>query len=383
VAYLGLLVSASVGGVAYTIAFGELWIGLNLAAFVLAYGLYQYYWAVYYGLGLVSSYLRSEIRTDLLVVLVAPAVILARPLLILPFYLGYATFVVRAERDISQVLGRRSSRTTRARAGVDREDHELWRYALISAIGTAASMASLQLGVVISHQALGATLAGSYAAAYALILPLLYLPRTLSTALLPRAAAEVARGGHAAIRKQLGSLTDLLALVALPLCLAGIVLAHPILDLVSGSGYSDGVAPLRILLVAAFFLMVSVPAVNVLSAGTVSSLATPFYASVAGLLVCCAVWAAWLPRGGGLVAVAAGVLAGSVTKSVPPIAIAFRRYRVSGSFVGVTTLALIAGGAFGAQGGGMLAGAAVIGAGASVASVCFLTRLWNAKSDTP
>jgi O-antigen/teichoic acid export membrane protein len=368
----------------YAVALHELSIGLNLFCYVISYGLYQYYWSVYYGLGKVAAYAGSEIIADLMIVSLAPLAILDHSLLIVPFYAGYLVFIIRAERSIRRALatGVGAYSPVLGTAEPDSEDRELWRYALVTVLGTAASMATLQLGVVVAQQAVGAVSAGAYAAAYSLILPLMYLPRTLATALLPRAAEEVAHGRHDAIRTQLVLLTDFLALVALPLCVIGIAVARPIIEIVYGSQYSRGVAPLRLLLVAAFFLMVSVPAVNMLSAGTVRNLAVPFYASVAGFLVGVATWGLLLTRGGGLVAVSVGVLAGTIIKAVPPVVVAYKKYRAPLFRVGALTLVLIVGGALGTQGGVLQPAATATAATVCVASIGLLVSLLSRKRAT-
>jgi O-antigen/teichoic acid export membrane protein len=226
-------------------------------------------------------------------------------------------------------------------------------------------MASLQMSIVVARQAIGSRQAGLYAAAFALMVPMFYLPRTLATALLPRATADLARGMSTVVQRSLARLSGFLTVTSLALCIAGMVLAHPLLELVAGSAYGAATQPLRLLFAASFFLVVAVPAVNVLSATNVRDLAIPFYSSVAGVLIAGAVWSIGLVHHGGVTTIAVGVVAGSIVKTLPPIVAAHRRYRVALRPV------YLAVGVLGLAGVMAVAGGDLQIAAGAIAGVCF------------
>lgn len=317
---VGLIVGASIAGLVYT-AIGEAWSAWNVALFTITYGLYQYLRAVDYGLGLVPAYLRTELVANLLVIVLAPLVLFRVSLALVPFFCAYLVFVLIAGR---RIRGRISGRSVAAPSGAPREFRA---YAMINAIGTAASMAGLQLSVVLAARVLPSQEAGDYAAAFALLIPVLYLPRALATALLPAAASEQAQQPEA-VRRTLSTLTSLAMLAALPIAVCGALFPREILIVVSGGRYAGGAVALRLLLLSAFFLVISVPAVNVLSASSVRNLWIPFWASFAGLAVGVVTWAITVPDGKGAGGIAMGVLAGSAVKSLIPLFVCLRRYNL-------------------------------------------------------
>ena len=332
-AALGTLGLAAVG-------FGAIdrdpWLGLNLALFTITYGLYQYYRSVDYGLGTVGRYLGSELVTNALVLATVPLLLAPRAFWLAPFWLGYTVFCALAHRRARLAIGTVAP-TAPPRGG------DAGRYAVVGFAGTLASMASLQLAVPLARAAVGHYGAGLLAAAFALLLPLLYLPRALATALLPRASAELALGDAGRAGHQLARLTLLLTAAALPLTMIGALAATPILTITSGQRYAPGADGLRLLLVAAFFMMISVPAVNLLSATNVADLVIPAVASAAGLVVSVAGWGA-SAGGASIDGIVAGVLAGTVVKSCAPVRIAYRRHGVAlGPLVLPATCVVVAG----------------------------------------
>jgi O-antigen/teichoic acid export membrane protein len=347
VSLAGLAVITAVVSAAW---FGDLWIAWNLGMFILTYGLYQFYRAVDYGTGQVGPYLRTEIVANALLLCGTALVLVTNSALLLPFGLAYATFTAIAHRRTRATLRPKSrieNPQTVARRGAVRESRQsgIWDYATLNIAGTLASMASIQLGVVVARQALGHEAAGLFGAAFALLLPVLYLPRALATALLPRNAADLATGNTELIGSELSRLTLGSAMVSLPLAMLGVALAEPLITVTSGARFAAGADTLGILLIASFFLVVSIPAVNVLSARDVRDLRVPFLASVSGLVVTGMVWAVSLATSPRLTGVAAGVLAGSIVKSIWPVIYCFRRYRLRQHLVWASSGVALSGGA--------------------------------------
>jgi oligosaccharide repeat unit polymerase len=340
-AYSILLMVGLLGSAAYLIFFGDEWIAINLLGFVFTYGLYQYYFSVHYGLRKVVEYARTEVSCDAVIILTTPVVLLGHRFLLVPFFLGYLIFIAQSEIRTRKVQAASSEQTP---VEVETDSRQVWGYAIISTVGTAASMAGLQLSIVVARQAIGVEQAGLYAAAFALMAPMLYLPRTLATALLPRAAADIALGRSEVIQASLAKLTKFLAMVALPLTLLGAVLAPQLLEIISGHAYVGAAEALRLLFIASFFLVVSIPAVNVLSAKDLKDLAIPFYSSVVGLIAGSAVWVVGLSQGHGIDYIALGVLVGSIVKTIPPVFIAHWRYRITPQVWMISTIILAIGG---------------------------------------
>lgn len=330
------VVSAIAGAVEFAI--GARWQAWNLVVFAFLYGLYQYFRSVDYGLGSVPAYLRTELLANGTIALLTPIIFLSPRLALVPFFVGYSLFSVVAGSRAYGATVRRSDGQSPSEA----KDADFRAYALISGLGTAASMAGLQLSIVVADRALSSEAAGAFAAAFALLVPVLYLPRALATALLPAAAAEAESGERDGIRRTLGMLTSWSLVAALPLALIGEIFPRSILVMTSGARYASGANSLRLLLLASFFLIVSVPAVNVLSAGAVRSLWVPFSSAVVGLVVGIATWGFALSAGAGPEGVALGVLTGSATKSLIPVAFCLRRYGIAMWPVGLATAVVFA-----------------------------------------
>lgn len=330
------LVAIAGGGLELALAH-DAWAGSNLVIFVLAYGGYQFYRSVDYGLGAVASYTKTEAITNGVAVALTPLVLVNRWLLLAPMVVAYGLFIMIRRRAVRRALrltagGRSSGPAWRGRLGT---------YATINTLGTLASMASLQLGVVVARHSLGSTQAGLYGAAFALLIPILYLPRAVGTALLPRATAELVADERSAAHG-LARLTLVSVAVALPAAVVCAALARPIIVVAAGARYADAAGALRYLFVASFFLIVGVPAVNTLAAAGVKGLRIPFVASVASVVVTGVWWLVSLTSGHGIEAIAAGVLAGSIVKSLAPLVVAFHRYKLRIRSVGASSIAVTA-----------------------------------------
>jgi O-antigen/teichoic acid export membrane protein len=306
----------------YAFVFGDYWTAANLALFTFAYGGYQFQRAVDYGFGSVPAYARTELVTNGVAVLLAPTVLLSHSLLVFPIIMSYGAFVTASVRRTVRTVTRADRRRAAQTAKIGKS---LSRYAAVNGVGTLASMAGLQLSVVVVRHGYESDLSGSYAAAFALLLPLLYLPRAVGTALLPRAAAEL-REARVRAAQGLERVTAGLLALSLPLALTTAMMAHWIIVVVAGARYGSGATSLQYLLLASFFLIIGVPAVNTLAATGLKGLWVPFWASVAGVGVTAALWVMVFIAGGGISGVAFGVLVGSAVKSLVPSVFAFRTF---------------------------------------------------------
>ncbi len=92
----------------------------------------------------------------------------------------------------------------------------------------------------------GMTEVGYYGPAYAIMAGLLFLPEALSRSLFPRLTTEVAQSGNPSISFLL-RLLKYFATVAVPLVIAGSMLAGPIVDFLFGPSFSPAAMPLRYL----------------------------------------------------------------------------------------------------------------------------------------
>jgi O-antigen/teichoic acid export membrane protein len=351
----------------------DAWLVVNIALFTVVYGCYQWVRAVLYGLGEVPRYLRAEVIANAALVASIPLALASRTLLVAPFVVGAGVFLLVTRGAVARRLPRMGARP---RPAAGRRPGEPAAYAAMTYVGTLASLAAIHLGVVVARAGVDRRAAGLYAAALALTLPVLLLPRAAATALLPRVAAAAARGRHAAGR-DLERLTLLSAAGAGLVLAVGVPAAAPLLRHLAGAEYAGAAPALQVLLATTFFLATSVPAVNALSATTLADLRVPMLASCAGLAVTGVAWAAALAAGEGVTGIAVGVLAGSAVKSGWPLVVVARRHALP-----VTALALGAAGA-GAVGalsvadpGGAAVAATAAAAGTGVVVLC--GRRWRA-----
>lgn len=289
-------------------------------ALIASYAAYTFTKGLLYGSGHIPRYVVLEVATDLVALgLTVLVVLLSRSLLLLPLVVGYSAFSVRAWRRRPRSLRHERPSVTAWR--------EMRSFVVLSIVGTVASSGFLQLSMIMARRYGGNLEAGYYAAAMALIAPAYLLPRALSLALFPAMAGAFGRGDRSAIRRQTDIATRIIAVVMLPGFVAVAVLAGPVLHAFFGSRFEAGTLVLQLLVAATFVSVISVPAVNSLSAVEAKYVGVSAWASVAGLAVGAAVWATLAPDGGAT-AVAFGYLVGSVVQSAVPIAVSWRRYRL-------------------------------------------------------
>jgi O-antigen/teichoic acid export membrane protein len=190
-----------------------------------------------------------------------------------------------------------------------------------------ASTGFLQLSMIFARHFGSSAQAGFFAAVLSLLAPLYFVPRALSLALFPAMAGAHGEGDTEAVRRQTDLSTRLLIGSMLPVFVAGIVLARPILSLAFGREYAASQGILAIMLIATFVSIIPVPAVNSLSAVAARYVKVSAWASLAGLVVGVIWWLAF-GRSGGVRAVAVGYLLGSLIQTAIPMGVAWRLYRL-------------------------------------------------------
>jgi O-antigen/teichoic acid export membrane protein len=187
------------------------------------------------------------------------------------------------------------------------EDRKAVSYGVVSFVGTASSLATLNLGNLLLAEFRGPEELGFYSAALSVILVLQFVPQLTGLALLPRFAFLGGRGDTAAIQKMLRRATKLSLLLGAALSVPAAVLADPLLRIGFGPQYAERAAgALAILAVGLFFLTASRPAVAFLS-GTRHVL-VPNAAGVLSLVLAGVLWLLLVPGWGAIgVAIAATV----------------------------------------------------------------------------
>lgn len=91
---------------------------------------------------------------------------------------------------------------------------------------------------------------GYYSASYGLYYIILTLFKAYSTVMMPR--MNVAMSGHdrATFSRYIGLSATIISLIALPIVSGSMIMAEPIIHVLSGAGYGDAVVPMRILMPA-------------------------------------------------------------------------------------------------------------------------------------
>lgn len=356
---IGVIAAVALGIAAAAMA----WALLDLAAdasvqvglLTLAYSLYTVEKAALYGFGRFGRYVGLEIGAAVVTLGTTVAVLIAGSTwYLLPFILGYATFVLGARLALA-----RDTAGARARLTPGERRHVLG-YAGLAAIGTLGAAGFLQATQLLAARFATPAEIGYFAAAITLITPVYLLPRALGLALFPSMAEAHGAGEGAALRRHADVATrGLLALLA-PVFIAGTLLAPVLLVLFGGPAYAAGAPVMQLLLTAAFFGTIQVAAVNALSSGSGWDLRVPVAWSLGG----CAVGliaAVSLGSLAGALGVALGYLAGTVVAAAGPIAVVWRRYQL-------------------AWGGPMLRAAVLVAAGCVVAltisTIPIMGRSW-------
>jgi len=295
---------------------------------VVAYSAYTFVRGAQYGYGKVRRYAAIEVLCDAVAVTGALLVVLlhADLLLLLPFVVGYLLFAVLGWLGLP--------RPAPAGAGASAADlppslrREMRSYGVWAAVGIMTSTGFLQLSMVFAYHYGDRREVGFYAAALVLTVPAYFVPRALSMALFPSMAHAFGRGDTDEIRRQVDAGTRILMVASLPCFAAAILLARPVLTIVFNPSYAQAHLVLELLLAATYVAIVSIPAVNSLSATQHALVRVPAFAALAGTTVGVVCWLLLGPRHG-ITGIAIGYLAGTFVGSGTNMYVAWRRWQQS------------------------------------------------------
>ncbi|MDP9239650.1 MAG: lipopolysaccharide biosynthesis protein [Actinomycetota bacterium] len=293
-------------------------------ALVVAYSAYTFVRGAQYGYGKVRRYAAIEVLCDAVAVTGALLVVLlhADLLLLLPFIAGYTLFAV---------LGWIGLPRPRASVAPDLPvalRREMRSYGVWAAVGIMTSTGFLQLSMVFAYHYGSKHEVGFYAAALVLTVPAYFVPRALSMALFPSMAHAFGRGDTDEIRRQVDAGTRILMVASLPFFAAAILLARPVLTIVFHPSYAQAHLVLELLLAATYVAIVSIPAVNSLSATQHALVRVPAFAALAGTTVGVVCWLLLGPAHG-ITGIAIGYLAGTFVGSGTNMYVAWRRWQQS------------------------------------------------------
>ncbi|MEP6696473.1 MAG: lipopolysaccharide biosynthesis protein [Pseudonocardiales bacterium] len=291
---------------------------------IVAYSAYTFVRGAQYGYGKVRRYAAIEVFCDSLAVAGALLVVLlhVNALLLLPFVTGYILFAVLGWLGLPRSAAGPGSALPVALS------REMRGYGVWAALGIMASTGFLQLSMVFAYHYGARHEVGFYAAALVLTVPAYFVPRALSMALFPSMAHAFGRGDTEEIRRQVDAGTRLLMVASLP-CFAGaILLARPVLRVVFQPSYAHAHLVLELLLAATYVAIVSIPAVNSLSATQHALVRVPAFAALAGTSIGVICWLLLGPRLG-ITGIATGYLAGTFVASGSNMYVSWRRWQQS------------------------------------------------------
>jgi O-antigen/teichoic acid export membrane protein len=296
---------------------------VEVGLLAIAYSLYTTDKAALYAFERVDRYVRIEIATSGLAIVLTLAVAWSgATVFLLPFIVSYGVFSLLARQAVrSSASGPRLDPWRRPR-------RDLLGYSFLAGIGILAGAGSLQGTQLLAVWFAAPTEVAHFAAAVTLTAPLYFMPRALALALFPFMSESYGAGDLAAVRRHADLATrGLLACGALVL-VAAEILAPVTLAVFGGAEYVAGASVLRLILLAAFLTIIAVPAINSLSSGPGWQLKTPVGWSVAGCVVGLALVAA---IGGplGALGVAISYLVGTAITSAGPLLTAWHRLTMS------------------------------------------------------
>jgi O-antigen/teichoic acid export membrane protein len=296
---------------------------VEVGLLAIAYSLYTTDKAALYAFERVDRYLRIEIATSgLAIVLTLVVAWSGATVFLLPFIVSYAAF---------SLLARQAVRSSAAGPRLDpwrRPRRDLLGYSFLAGIGILAGAGSLQGTQLLAVWFAAPTEVAHFAAAVTLTAPLYFMPRALALALFPFMSESYGAGDLAAVRRHADLATrGLLACGALVL-VAAEILAPVTLAVFGGAAYVAGASVLRLILLAAFLTIIAVPAINSLSSGPGWQLKIPVGWSVAGCVVGLGLVAV---IGGplGALGVAISYLVGTAITSAGPVLTAWHRLTMS------------------------------------------------------
>lgn len=286
-------------------------------ALATAYSLYTYFKGLYYGQGRVGLYAIAESLAFIVVLF---------GLLLMPFAIGSSDLIIvfSVGYSILPVVGFLIVVPWGNQIGIRLADlSRITRYAVVTSIGTAASMGLQYLGIPLTNAIQSNAEAGGYAAALTLLRPTYLIPRALNLVMVPTMAFFWGKGETGSIRLYISTTTKYLVGIMLLMCGVLFLAAEPILILVFGSEFKQASSTLTVLLIGAFTTVVSVPAVSGMMTTEEKWIKTPMLASIAGAFVAGGFWILLIPKYG-MLGTAIGFAIGSCIKSGIPLYISSR-----------------------------------------------------------
>jgi O-antigen/teichoic acid export membrane protein len=286
------------------------------AMLVVAYALYLFFKAVYYGLNQVGIYVRNEIVSDVAFFgLLAAVLILHAPVwLLVPLVLNNVIFAAIAIRDLREYFHGFTWR-------VIVPWQAIVRYWVVSGTGTATGLARYSLGTTITGLFLSHHQVGLYAAAGTLEAPLRLLPRALSLVLFATMVRLHGAGRASSLAELLQLSTEWLVFVSSLVCGLLIINASFILHLLFRPEYMQATLAAQIIVLGAYLLIISNPAISALSSTTYVRI--PTLASLLGFAVSVVLWLVLVPFLG-ITGAAIGLAAGSAVLGGIPALFACR-----------------------------------------------------------
>lgn len=191
-------------------------------------------------------------------------------------------------------------------------------------LGTLASAGFLQLSVLAVRLTGGVGDTGQYAAAVTIATPLSIVAGALSLVLYPSMAEAHGRADLDGVHRQTDQSVRFLAVFVVPAIGAVALCSRPLISTIWGASYSDAGYILPLMLLAVLATTLCVPSSNALSSGSRQGVSTVTIASFVGLAVGILVWVV-AAREFGVVGVAIGYLAGTLSTSGIAVGAAWRR----------------------------------------------------------
>lgn len=295
------------------------WQAVEVGLLAVMYSLYTTDKAALYAFERVDRYVRIEIATSALAIVLTVAVAWSgTTVYLLPFIVSYGTF---------SLLARRAVRGPAAGPRLDpwrRPRRDLLGYSLLAGIGIVAGAGSLQGTQLLAVWFAAPTEVAHFAAAVTLTAPFYFMPRALALALFPFMSESYGAGDVAAVRRHADLATRGLLVCGAVVLVAAEILAPVTLTVFGGAEYVAGASVLRLILLAAYLTIIAVPAINSLSSGPGWQLKTPVGWSVVGCLVGLGLVAV-IGEPLGALGVALSYLVGTAITSAGPLLAAWHR----------------------------------------------------------
>ncbi|WP_107773477.1 lipopolysaccharide biosynthesis protein [Nocardioides sediminis] len=191
---------------------------------------------------------------------------------------------------------------------------EVDQFVMLAVLGSLASAGTIQFSVVVSAWIHEDRVAGIYAAAVSLAIPLSLLPSALTMVLVPRMAAYTHPEQGERLRELRMRVTVALGAVAIVATLLAGVILPVFVGFVLGEGYGAVTAPATVLVLAVLLTSVASPSIVLMSTRTNRAAAVMSLGAWGGLFVAASYW---LASSNGPLSIAIGYLGGTwVTATV-------------------------------------------------------------------